>query len=820
MACAETGDLSRAILGYLRSVGVHVRPGKLSPSQGKAMPIPARRLFGVPLCSLPLLKPAGGVPRFLVDACELLRLHLHVEGLFRKTGSVTRIKALKTRLEAGENCLHMALPCDVAALVKQFLRDLPEPLIPAELQGLMCHVQKRQEEDRRPLTLLLTCLVPKVSANTLRYFFGFLQDVAARCSQNKMDAANLAVVFAPNLFPSEPSSKLGGGAEEVLQTQAAVVELLIVHASEIGAVPQSLLENVQAAFPDTEHKSQSPPGPGDGRGREADSRRRRRRQRRRSVGNIVTEALSRFKSGRAVRTAPCPETKEGNEFPKDSALRTSFNSKRKASDDILWVSELSVKKRRSTLDSGCSNSSKEEVLVLEQPVDADCVQGPVSPALVFSNNPSNPVSGIGRRSGSPQISPAKIVRRRSSGRTHTQRKHSTRTAPSCSQALFERKDMERKSLRVFFWGSKDLVAEPSGLLLTKKMAGGRPEGPGSHSPKETEERPESQSSDKGVLPYQDQAAPDTAARRKNGSTASPGLGGASCGHRGRASGMAEGLLGCPTEAASPPQRPHVLRRSLSWPEGVSRRGAAEQGETDSLPDEATVVPGDHLGLVEQELPGAEVTATGMRRAGIPAVCVTPAESYGAACPEKEPCVLPSSRGSSQPDLSDCHSARADGFCPLDKVPPSSLKRFTLNLLRTSPQPDEGPNAGRPKGKGGRRFGRSLSHESGLPLRAEEEGAGCAAKKKGAALQPPKSPLWSLKAYGRQIFLTHKHWAVTLGGMRGRKESASQETERAAADCQEPILGCRLKGEQHGSSRSPKFPLVEPQLMTGQSSLDL
>lgn len=35
--------------------------------------------------------------RFLVDACELLRPHLHLEGLFRKGGSLTRIRALKVK---------------------------------------------------------------------------------------------------------------------------------------------------------------------------------------------------------------------------------------------------------------------------------------------------------------------------------------------------------------------------------------------------------------------------------------------------------------------------------------------------------------------------------------------------------------------------------------------------------------------------------------------------------------------------------------------------------------------------------------------------
>ncbi|KAL8219877.1 UNVERIFIED_CONTAM: hypothetical protein K2H54_035510 [Gekko kuhli] len=525
--------------------------------------------------------------------------------------------------------------------------------------------------------------------------------------------------------------------------------------------------------------------------------------------DIVTEALSKFKSGQALRAAPCPETKEGvcqgNESPNNSALRTSFNSKRKASDDATWTSELSFKKRRSALNSDSSNEE-----VSEQPADVDPVRGPAGHALVISNSPSNPVSGT----GSPRISTAKFQRRRSSGRKHPQRKHSIRTAPSCSPTLFERNDVGRKSLRVFFQGTKDQqppspsaeVTEPSGWLPTKKMAAEVPEGPdsqqrwarsSSHKPQETGERSLGQSTEVNFPPHIDQEAPDTAVKRQNGTGASPGLDGVSCGRQEPAVETAEGLLGNPTEAAPPLRRVRVLRRSLSWPKDLSTRDTTERIKLDSSPDKAAVIPGDPFGLAEPEQPGAEVTAASMRQAGAPAVCVMLADSERASRSQNEPCDTPDGLRSAKLDLPDDHGAWADGIRRFSKVPQRSLKHLTLNFQRLSSQPNEGPNEARPKRKGGRRFGRSLSHESGLPLRAEEEEAGCTAKKKGGALLSPKSPLQSFKAYGQQIFIAHKHWAMSFAALRGRKEPASlspQETERAAVDSQEPLSRCRPEEE--------------------------
>nr|XP_014342125.1 PREDICTED: rho GTPase-activating protein 11B [Latimeria chalumnae] len=65
------------------------------PRAGAALPV-GDRLFGAPLHTLKCsAHTCGSIPSFLVDACEHLEKHIHTEGLFRKSGSVVRLKALK-----------------------------------------------------------------------------------------------------------------------------------------------------------------------------------------------------------------------------------------------------------------------------------------------------------------------------------------------------------------------------------------------------------------------------------------------------------------------------------------------------------------------------------------------------------------------------------------------------------------------------------------------------------------------------------------------------------------------------------------------------
>ncbi|XP_072478967.1 rho GTPase-activating protein 11A isoform X2 [Notamacropus eugenii] len=261
------------------------------------------KIFGVHFSVLPqtFVPEYGNIPSFLVDACTSLEQHLHVEGLFRLSGSVTRLKALKRKLNHGESCLSSAHPRDIAILIKQFFRELPEPIFPVDLHEAFIKAQQLETEERDTATMLLSCLMTDNIVYVLRYFFNFLRNVSLRVSENKMDSNNLAAMLAPNLLHSW-HEKVSDNARKEIRLEIAVVKTLIDHAADIGRVPEFIMEKIPVML--GIDGPCSTPSVDDYEEGEYESSVEHKRKRRQSVGDFVSGALNKLKSNRTPSTTP------------------------------------------------------------------------------------------------------------------------------------------------------------------------------------------------------------------------------------------------------------------------------------------------------------------------------------------------------------------------------------------------------------------------------------------------------------------------------------------------------------------------------------
>ncbi|XP_061172626.1 rho GTPase-activating protein 11A-like [Saccostrea echinata] len=231
----------------LRELGIKVPKGKKLKRQGclKNQGDGHGDIFGNYLSLVPCVYIAdcGYVPKFLVDAASLIHENIEQEGLFRKSGAVSRQKQLKQQIENGKG-IHGANVYDVTGLIKQFFRKLPDPLLTSAYHDSFIKCYHIDQSDVSTQAVLSLCLLlPGEHLSTLRYVMLLLSDVANCAEQNKMDAPNLAVVLAPNIMHlNNKTEKMNSSEEKLLQVQTAIVEVLIRSASMIGMVSPEVYE--------------------------------------------------------------------------------------------------------------------------------------------------------------------------------------------------------------------------------------------------------------------------------------------------------------------------------------------------------------------------------------------------------------------------------------------------------------------------------------------------------------------------------------------------------------------------------------------------
>ncbi|XP_071963437.1 rho GTPase-activating protein 11A-like [Antedon mediterranea] len=237
----------------LKNYGLKVPKEKKSSSNNCVCKVHTQEelcTFGCPLGCLPSISvddaSAHTVPRYLVECVEFLKLHLNLEGLFRKPGSRVRQKELKQIILNTGSVPQDSHCADVASLLKEFFRELPDPLFTHKLQETFLKCGQLEEEwKQKNAILLLVTILPESHFHTLLYLMSFLNDVAAHSENNKMNVRNIALVLTPNLIGlNEKQEKSSTLSEKILRIFMSVIALLIQQANRIGFVSETLAEKI------------------------------------------------------------------------------------------------------------------------------------------------------------------------------------------------------------------------------------------------------------------------------------------------------------------------------------------------------------------------------------------------------------------------------------------------------------------------------------------------------------------------------------------------------------------------------------------------
>ncbi|CAO3597215.1 unnamed protein product [Absidia cylindrospora] len=174
-----------------------------------------------------------------------------VKGIFRKNGNIKHLKDMCEEIDKNPNDVNLMNEnaIQLAALIKKFLREMPEPLLTFKLHRLFTAIQKLEKDtDRKRAMHLACCLLPKSNRDTMEVLFLFIHWVSTFAHTendggNKMDLLNLATMIAPNLLFSKSKEPMKDDSFGIIDA----VFLLLKFQEEFATVPEDfapMLENL------------------------------------------------------------------------------------------------------------------------------------------------------------------------------------------------------------------------------------------------------------------------------------------------------------------------------------------------------------------------------------------------------------------------------------------------------------------------------------------------------------------------------------------------------------------------------------------------
>ncbi|XP_028400755.1 active breakpoint cluster region-related protein-like [Dendronephthya gigantea] len=169
-------------------------------------------VFGVSLDAV-VKREKSEIPLVVIACCnEIERRGIDELGIYRVSGVSSDVRRLKEKFdENSQEALVYISEADihaVAGTLKQYFRELPDPLFTANLYHKFTEslgMTDEQEKEKHLLDLLDQ--LPPARKSTTLFLIEHLRRVSQSEASNKMSLGNLATIFGPNLLRPPPKEK-------------------------------------------------------------------------------------------------------------------------------------------------------------------------------------------------------------------------------------------------------------------------------------------------------------------------------------------------------------------------------------------------------------------------------------------------------------------------------------------------------------------------------------------------------------------------------------------------------------------------------------
>uniref|UniRef100_A0A915BDG9 Uncharacterized protein n=1 Tax=Parascaris univalens TaxID=6257 RepID=A0A915BDG9_PARUN len=230
-------------------------------------------VFGTDLVEY-LQKTGDDVPNILKKCVEFIEAHGIVTGVYRQCGIQSNIQKLRNGFDSGnlpnlnDETILRDVHC-VSSLLKQYFRQLPNPLFMFELYPDFIAAYETTDESRTHCFKSVIDRLPPEHYRTAKYLILHLSRLCQCTHLTDMNSRNLAIVWAPNLFRCPPCQS--GSDSYLLQglnVQTGLCNFILVHAIYLfslekesltllkgGASPSFVRKCTQTASPDLSYRN-------------------------------------------------------------------------------------------------------------------------------------------------------------------------------------------------------------------------------------------------------------------------------------------------------------------------------------------------------------------------------------------------------------------------------------------------------------------------------------------------------------------------------------------------------------------------------------